>query len=47
MAEFTDRVQPKDFTKMPTEYHYIAEVDPLLARMGLVIPDKLQGRKYL
>ncbi len=26
---------------------YIAEVDPLLAKMGLVIPDKVQGRRYL
>ena len=26
---------------------YIAEVDPLVARMGLVIPHKLRGRAYL
>ena len=26
---------------------YIAEVDPLVAAMGLRIPDKLEGRKYL
>jgi len=26
---------------------YIAEVDPLIAAMGLRIPDKLEGRRYL
>jgi len=26
---------------------YIAEVDPQIEALGLVIPDKLQGRKYL
>jgi 1,2-phenylacetyl-CoA epoxidase catalytic subunit len=26
---------------------YIAEVNPLIENMGLVVPDPLQGRKYL
>src|SRR2546425_936818 len=26
---------------------YIAEVDPLIEGVGLVVPDKLKGRKYL
>jgi len=26
---------------------YIAEVEPQIEALGLVVPDKLQGRKYL
>jgi 1,2-phenylacetyl-CoA epoxidase catalytic subunit len=34
-------------TNAEARQQYIAEVDPLIAGMGLTVPDPLVGRKYL
>lgn len=37
----------KKRTNEQARQQWMAEVDPLIAAMGLVVPDKLAGRKYL
>jgi ring-1,2-phenylacetyl-CoA epoxidase subunit PaaA len=37
----------KKRTNEEARRQFVAEVDPLIAQMGLVIPDKLAGRRYL
>jgi len=34
-------------TNAEARAQYIAEVDPILVKMGLVVPDKNKGRKYV
>jgi ring-1,2-phenylacetyl-CoA epoxidase subunit PaaA len=34
-------------TNAEARAQYIAEVDPILVKMGLVVPDKTKGRKYV
>lgn len=45
MAQFTDRIEPKDLGKMPEEFREL--LTRLLVALGLRVPDKLEGRKYL